>query len=284
MRTQRGLVSRSSRHSGSSSLGKESGSGTRNEVHLGPSSRGTYDRERRGVVAPRTRQMPPPGFLLPDRKIFNAEESLSGVVAPGWPDLLGSKVSSLALHKKKHKKISPGEVQSIAMSNAELDTQALNGAEALWQTTISPVYGDPLCLEDGFTDISIRFAQRGIRWIKMARPAGISAANRRCRSELRARVGYGRLKPADPAARVESHDDFDHAKAQYAETLSITIQERNAPSYRDNSDPLYYGSISDPLHLRYFEGVDLCRLLSTFRSSILTDVSILCFSFWILTF
>ena len=58
----------------------------------------------------------------------------------------------------------------------------------------SPVYGDPVVLEEEFSELPIRFAKRGIRWIKLAQMAGISAPNRRFRSEQRADAGYGRLR------------------------------------------------------------------------------------------
>ena len=47
----------------------------------------------------------------------------------------------------------------------------------------------PLLLEEEFGDVTIRFAHRGLRWVKMAHAVGISVAG------LRARQGYGFRRP-----------------------------------------------------------------------------------------
>ena len=76
----------------------------------------------------------------------------------------------------------------------------------------------------------------------MAHSAGISAADRRFRAELLARVGYGRLKPKNTTPLLATHDDRNQARAQYMETLTITIEERHTSAYSGDSDALKAGS------------------------------------------
>ena len=115
---------------------------------------------------------------------------------------------------------------NISQLSLNEDRQALNDAEALWQMLKSPVYGDPMCIEGEFSELAIRFAKRGLRWIKMAQMTDTQAASRRIRSEHRARVGYGRLKPADRIPVFSSREEFDLAKAQYIDTLKLIISAR----------------------------------------------------------
>ena len=122
--------------------------------------------------------------------------------------------------------ITPEDAFNITQISATEDRQALNDAEALWQMLNSPVYGDPICIEGEFSEIAIRYAKRGLRWIKMAQMTTIQAANRRIRSEHRANVGYGRMKPADRAPVFSPHGEFDRAKAQYVETLNSIARAR----------------------------------------------------------
>ena len=78
----------------------------------------------------------------------------------------------------------------------------------------------------------IMLSKRGFRWIKMAQMTTNQAAKRRIRSVHRARVGYGRLKPADRVPVFSSHEEFETAKAQYADNLNMIIscQERRGES------------------------------------------------------
>ena len=80
----------------------------------------------------------------------------------------------------------------------------------------------------------------------MAQTAGISATNRRFRSEHRSQIGYGWLKPTERIPLFSRHEDFDQAKAQYEETLSIlnddNHSERNLGILGDRSS----GSSVDP--------------------------------------
>ena len=119
-----------------------------------------------GAVAPRTRQMHPPGFNLPGNVSRFSETTSSGVTAPGsvHSEDSGDLGGKFSLRKRTHKKISPEEVRYLSHLNAEQGAQSLNDAEALWQMSISPVYGDPKCLEGEFIELPIRFAKRGLRW------------------------------------------------------------------------------------------------------------------------
>ena len=90
----------------------------------------------------------------------------------------------------------------------------------------SPVYGDPVLIEEEFSELAIRFAKRGLRWVKMAQMTNIQSANRRIRGEHRARVCYGRLKPCDRVPVFSSHEEFGLAKQQYVEMLNFIIESR----------------------------------------------------------
>ena len=132
------------------------------------------------------------------------ETSLSGALAPGSVHSVGSSDYSppqkfAAPKRNTHKKVTPDDVRLVTQLNADHEKHALNDAEALWQTMTAPVYGDPTCLEEEFSELAIRFAKRGVRWVEIAQVYGVSAADRRVRSEHRAKVGYGRLKPDERA-------------------------------------------------------------------------------------
>ena len=117
-----------------------------------------------GAITPRTRQMPHPGFNVPiDDSHF---PTISSVVAAPWSGHSGescgrnSGFPPLKHSEKTHKKLSTGEVRFISNLNAEQGTQTLNDAEALWQMMIAPVYGDPICLEEEFSELAGRYAKR----------------------------------------------------------------------------------------------------------------------------
>ena len=101
------------------------------------------------------------------------------------------------------------------------DLVALNGAEAMWGGGgfAVPVYGDPECHAEEYSDAAIRCAQRGKRWIKLAQVHGFSLTNRRFREELRARYGYGKVKQPDTPCHFESRDEYGRALARYLEEL-----------------------------------------------------------------
>ena len=119
-------------------------------------------------------------------------------------------------------------MKALSARNCDIDRQAIRGAEALWQIFHEPVYRDPLLIEEKFCAITIRFAHRGMRWVGMAQEVGISLANRRYRSELRARQGYGMCRPTQTTHLFSHHDDFDRAKARYLETLTALIEEHQS--------------------------------------------------------
>ena len=175
---------------------------------------------------PRTLQMQPPGFVLPKRKQHASGAKASGSIHSIESSDADPSTDSGNPAKKKPRitqVITPEEAINISQISATEDRQALNDAEALWQMPKSPVYGDPICIEGEFIELAIRFAKRGLRWIKMAQMTTTQAANRRIRSEHRAHIGYGRLKPAGRVPVFSSHEEFEMAKAQYADALEMII-------------------------------------------------------------
>lgn len=186
----------------------------------------------------RTRQMPPPGFCVQGRKVFRTTDAVSGAETPGVAvdeesdDIPGS----LDVPKRRHKKISPGEATPLAAQIAKLDQRALNDAEELRRLMRATVFGGPLCLDEEFSDRAIRFAHPGLGWIRMAQKAGISATNRRFRGELRARLGYGHLKPTDRTPLFSPHEEFGRAKAQYVETPTNVIAEHRSARLQNADD------------------------------------------------
>ena len=187
-----------------------------------------------GAATPRTLQMPPPGYILPDHLTDSRKQPVSGANASGSIYSVDSSEvdqSADSTHPRMKKTrvrrvITPEEAQTISAMNITEERQALDDAESLWHMLKSPVYGDPVLIEEEFSELAIRFAKRGIRWVKMAQMTNIQAANRRIRSEHRARVGYGRLKPQDRVPAFSSHEEFDLAKQQYVETLNLIIESR----------------------------------------------------------
>ena len=137
---------------------------------------------------------------------------------------------------RKHKEISPDEASALSTRNADSDRQALLDAGELWQMSQAPVYGDPSMLEDEFGDLTIRFAQRGLRWVEMEQAVGISVPNRRYRAELRAHQGYGLRRPIHTTHLFSTHEEFDRPKARYLETLTVLIEEHQRGSSRPSGD------------------------------------------------
>ena len=99
----------------------------------------------------------------------------------------------------------------------------MNDAESLWQVMFVPVYGCPFCAEEEFDDLATRIAQRGLRWVRMSQAHGVSVANRRYRGEMRARSGYGHLKPTIPTPLYSDHIEFDRSNAHYIEVMGKLI-------------------------------------------------------------
>ena len=187
-----------------------------------------------GAMTPRTQRMPPPGYHMSTLPAdLNGGES--GPQSPVNLGKLPDEISPKATHKRKHKKISPDEVRSLSTRNADVGRQALLEAEALWQMPQAPVYADTFLLEE-FDDLSIRLAQRGFRWVKMAQAAGISVANRRYRAEPGARQGYGVCRPNHMALLFSAHDEFGRSKARYMATLTVMIEEHQSGSPRPYGD------------------------------------------------
>ena len=193
-----------------------------------------------GSATPRTLQIPPPGFIVPEHLDDLINQPVSGANASGSIRIIDSSDSDPSADSANPRKkkprfrplITPGEAQNISQMSVTEDRQALGDAESLWQMLKSPVYGDPISIEGEFSELAILFAKRGLRWVKMAQMATICAPNRRLRSEHRARVGYGCLKPIDRIPVFSPHEDFDLAKKQYVETLNMIIESQQRSEER----------------------------------------------------
>lgn len=117
--------------------------------------------------------MPPPGVGVTRHVPSAFGTPVSGALAPVSVRSVGSSDNSsprkFAAPKRSVRKIAtPGDLRMVTQLHADHEKQALAEAEALWQTMTAPVYGDPLFLEVEFIDFAIRFARRGIRWVKIA--------------------------------------------------------------------------------------------------------------------
>ena len=94
----------------------------------------------------------------------------------------------------------------------------------------------PFVLWGGFSDLEIRLSHRGLRWVRVAQSVGVSAADRRFRSVLRARYGYGHLRPVKPTPLFATPETFDRTKAQYNEAMKHWIADRRVDCLRKDGD------------------------------------------------
>ena len=88
---------------------------------------------------------------------------------------------------------------------------ALKDAEAMWEASADPVYGDPTCPESEFSDFPVRSARRGLRWGQLDLGHGVNAACRIIRNGSRAKFGYGISKPSRPPKLFGDHDEYYRA-------------------------------------------------------------------------
>ena len=126
---------------------------------------------------------------------------------------------------KRKKNLGPEDAKSDIAESALTDQNALTEADALWHMFPNPVYGDPTNREEDFSDLAIRLAQRGMRWVKLALAHGITMANRRIRSESRAFYGYGINRPGNTPKLPPQHDEYDQARNDYLRNLMEIIRE-----------------------------------------------------------
>ena len=190
--------------------------------------------EAAGPMTPRARQIHPTVFNAIGSQISNPtnigsgnnarrltieEDSGGNTHRPVVDDESDLSPETFAAPKRKPEKIPPEEAKLAASDNAERDKQALGDAGALWKLMVAPVYVDPLCVEEKSDEVAIRFSQRGLRWVQMDPPHGISLTNRRYRGELRAQFGYGQFKPDNPTPLYEYKGEYDRAMANYVEML-----------------------------------------------------------------
>lgn len=121
-----------------------------------------------------------------------------------------------AAPQRLRKKISPSSAKLTMEEGPIADQNALKDAESIWGMVTARVYGDPTCPESDFSELAVRFAQRGLRWVQLAMRHGVTAANRMIRGGSRAKFGYGILKPANPPKLFTYHAEYDRAKQKYS--------------------------------------------------------------------
>ena len=88
-----------------------------------------------------------------------------------------------------------------------------------------PVYGDPTCPEEEYTELSVRFAKKGPKWARLDVAHGITMASRMIRSGNRAFHGYGLDKPkTKPPPFFAQYGEYDQAKKRYLDELMRIVQ------------------------------------------------------------
>ena len=130
-----------------------------------------------------------------------------------------------AAPKRQRKKISPSIVKLAMEEGSIADQNALKDAESMWKMFLGPAHGGPTCPESEFSELAVRFAQRGLRWVQLELRHGITASNRRTRAESRAIFGYGILKPKDPPKVFAYHEEYGRAKQNYLTDLLEMAQQ-----------------------------------------------------------
>ena len=131
--------------------------------------------------------------------------------------------------KRRRKKITPEEVKESAEGGAIADQNALRGAESMRRMFAALAYGGPTWPDGGFSDLAVLFAQRGLRWAKLAQGDGVAASNRRLVTGSREKFGYGILKPQSAPPTFPAQDEYDRAKKrQLAELANITQEAVDA--------------------------------------------------------
>ena len=114
-------------------------------------------------------------------KTFNVSES--GADAPGMSqegNASDSDAKSFEIPKRNQKEIPPVEAKQTASEIATRDQNSPGDAEFVWKMMYFPVCADAIRIEE-LSDLAIRFARRGLRWVQMARSRGLSCDNRRYR-------------------------------------------------------------------------------------------------------
>ena len=125
----------------------------------------------------------------------------------------------------RRRNLTSAEIRAVESASSLADQQALTDADALWRMFAHPVYGDPICPEEEFSELSVRYAKKGFKWVRLASAYGVTLANRRIRSENRAFHGYGLNKPTTRAPSFyEQYNEYDQAKKRYLDDLMNIFQ------------------------------------------------------------
>ena len=172
----------------------------------------------------------PTSFAIPKRKDMPISIASEGVWDSGSDCHLEHGQVSLGVTevlaapcRQRGRNLSPSEVRNAEAAGAMADRNDLEDDGAIWRMFLNPVYGDPTCPEEEYSDLPIRFAHRGLRWARLASAHGIAMAHRRMRTESRPYYGYGVKKP-DNAPQLFAHqDEFDLAKNKYLDELTKII-------------------------------------------------------------
>ena len=215
------MPSRISIHSGTS---KESGVKASGQIPSGASASGNISDRRSGFHDPASLALPKrrrqPRLMAND----NAEGTGSECIKEHVDVQVYSPASSGQSGVRK-RNLAMSDIRAVNSAAASSDQQALKDAEAMWHMFTNPVYGDPTCPEEEFSELSVRFAKKGHKWVRLAMAHGVTMANRRIRSENRAFHGYGLNKPANtPPPFHEQFDEYDSAKKLYLGELMRLIQ------------------------------------------------------------
>ena len=175
----------------------------------------------------------PTALATPKRRIKPIIVETDSGVGSGSNDFCepGNLINDLAEEderrgRKRKKNLRTQDVQKAMAASALSDRNALNDAEALRRMFMNPVYGDPTNPEEeDFSDLAVRFAQRGLRWIRLASTHGITMATRRIRSGTRAFYGYGINKPSSAPQLFSEHEEYGRARSEYLNKLMNLIRD-----------------------------------------------------------
>ena len=166
----------------------------------------------------------PSALALPKRRLKHREQCRKPDISEslkqgdsGVATIVPSEDASAPARKRK-KNLGP-DVKTALATSAMSDQNALLEADAIWNMFQNPAYGDPAEPEDDFSDLAIRFAQRGLRWAKLALAHGVTMTNRRILSESRSFHGYGINKPGAAPQLSPDHTEYDTARAEYIRNL-----------------------------------------------------------------
>ena len=127
--------------------------------------------------------------------------------------------------RAENEHIIPGEVTSVGAAGGRADVLALMDCGDMWKMVESPVYEDPVGPGEEYSELSVGYAKRGPKWVRLALVLGIAASNILLRSGRSAEFGYGPHRPISAPPLCASHYEYDVAKAKYILDLTRIIGE-----------------------------------------------------------